>query len=411
MGDQYKRNHYVPVWYQKGFLSPTAPDKELYYLDLAPPQFKDGRGTIRTKRSLRRQGPKKCFFQDDLYTTFLNSKRFTDIEELFFGEIDRQAPAALAYFNDFAHNKARTHQAFHTFLLHLCTQKLRTPKGLAWLRKEVEFEDKAIVLMQMQAWKQLFSAIWTECVWLIADASSSPTKFILSDHPVTIYNRECRPRCLQCVYPNDPDIRMNGSHTIFPLSANKVLLLTNLSWARNPYQSATKLRPNPKFERDAMFFIHDIQVERVLSEQEVREINFIIKRRAHRYIAAGQEEWLYPEKHVNVSNWNKFGNGYLCMPDPRSMSLKGEILLRYKGGQADAFDPYGRKPWQQGYSANNPPSEAETFYNFQGEFARLYGPKRRGRSFSISQLDNEIDSDDYHQHHLALEKFRRLKRR
>jgi hypothetical protein len=411
MEGDYKRNHYVPVWYQKGFLCPTVPDRELHYLDLKPQIFKDGKGTLRTKRSLRRQGPKKCFYEDDLYTTFISGRRSTDIEKIFFGEMDRLAPSAVAHFNNFDHTKAGTHDAFRVLLEHLCTQKLRTPKGLSWLRKEVETQDKFILLTQLQLWKKLFAAIWTECVWLVADASLSPTKFIISDHPVTIYNRDCRPLCADCVFPNDPDIRLNGSHTIFPLSANKVLLLTNLSWARNPYQSATKLRPNPRFERDAMFFILDIQTKRELSEQEVREINYIIKRRAHRYIAAGQEEWLYPEKHIKVSDWNKFGNGYLCMPDPRSMSLMGETLLRYKDGRADAFDPYGRKPWQQGYSSNNPPSETDTFWNFQGEFARLFGPKRRGRSYSFSRLDNEIDSDEYHQHNLALEKFRRLKRR
>lgn len=411
MSEDYKRNHYVPVWYQKGFLCPTVPDRELHYLDLNPPTFKDGRGTIRTKRALRRQGPKKCFFQDDLYTTFFGGRRTTDVEETFFGEIDRKAPAAIAHFNNFTHNQAGTHEAFPILLSHLCTQKLRTPKGLAWLRKEVEVQEKVLVLMQLQAWKELFAAIWTECVWIIVDASSSSTKFILSDHPVTIYNRDCRPLCPQCAFPNDPDIRMNGSHTIFPLSANKALILTNLSWARNPYQSATKLRPNPRYERDALFHIQDIQTHRMLSEQEVREINYIIKRRSHRFIAAGQEDWLYPERHVKLGDWSKFQHGYLCMPDPRSMTLGGSVLIGYKGGRSDSFDEYGRKPWQPGYNLNAQPSEGETFYNFKGEFARLFGPTRRGRSFSISSLEPECDSDDFHRYHLSLEKRGRFRRR
>jgi hypothetical protein len=40
--------------------------------------------------------------------------------------------------------------------------------------------------------RNLYCAIWTECVWLLADASRSPTKFLVSDHPVTVYNRDVK---------------------------------------------------------------------------------------------------------------------------------------------------------------------------------------------------------------------------
>jgi hypothetical protein len=274
---------------------------------------------------------------------------------------------------------------------------------LAWLKEEVGQTNKYALMIQLQMWKNLFATIWSESVWLIADASASPTKFILSDHPVTIYNRECRPRSPQCAGHNDPDIRLNGSHSIFPLSANKVLILTNLSWARNPYQSATTLRPNPKFERNAMSYFFAVQSERVLSEQEVRELNYIIKRRAFRYIAAGREEWLFPEKHVELGDWSKFGHGYLCMPDPRSMTYSREILIGYKGGGVDSFDEYGRKSWQPDFKQSPGNNEWEMFQRFQGEFARLFGPKRRGRAFDCGQLSPEADSEDFHHHHLSLE--------
>jgi len=45
-----------------------------------------------------------------------------------------------------------------------------------------------------------------------------------------------------------------------------------------------------------------------------------------------------------------------------------------------------------------------TFHCFQGEFARLFGPYRRGRSFGHMSLDDERDSDDYHRYHLGLER-------
>jgi hypothetical protein len=42
----------------------------------------------------------------------------------------------------------------------------------------------------------------------------------------------------------------------------------------------------------------DTQFGRELEEDEVLRINYILKRRATRYIAAAEEEWLYPEKRV-----------------------------------------------------------------------------------------------------------------
>jgi hypothetical protein len=99
-----------------------------------------------------------------------------------------------------------------------------------------------------------------------------------------------------------------------------------------------------------MFKVTDIQTLRHLTEQEVREINFIIKSRAHRYIGAGKEEWLYPEKHVSKSDWNRYGYGYLLMPDPRSVTYTAEILIGHRDGTATGFDAYGRRPWQKGYS-------------------------------------------------------------
>src|SRR5207248_43977 len=133
--------------------------------------------------------------------------------------------------------------------------------------------------------QQVYAALWTECVWSIADATQSATKFIVSDHPVTVYNRDCGPSSMWCKEPNDPNIAYHATHTIFPLSLDRVLLLTNLSWARNPYQHERGVRPNPNPWRQAMFNFTAIQTRRQLAELEVRQINFIIKSRAHRYIA------------------------------------------------------------------------------------------------------------------------------
>jgi hypothetical protein len=46
-------------------------------------------------------------------------------------------------------------------------------------------------------------------------------------------------------------------------------------------------------------------------------INMITKRRAHRYIAAADKEWLYPEWHVSTDHCKKLGDGYFLRPEPR----------------------------------------------------------------------------------------------
>jgi hypothetical protein len=46
----------------------------------------------------------------------------------------------------------------------------------------------------------------------------------------------------------------------------------------------------------------------------------------------------------------------------------------------------------------------QTLYRFKGEFARLFGPVRRGRSYEFGDLSKERDDDSMHQYHLSLEK-------
>ena len=411
MSTEYRKNHYVPVWYQKRFLPAGQRDNELFYLNLKPDTVKDSQGRLHTKNEVRRLGFKHCFAEEDLYTTCFGSEESTRIEQMFFGSIDSKGRDAVEYFTNFAHPSV-DQDAFMNMMMYLSTQKLRTPKGLGWLSSNVGTTDRNKTLGYMLELRQLHGAIWTECVWLIADASHSETKFIISDHPVTVYNRRCGPRSMWCREYNDPDIALQGTHTIFPLSLEKVLVLTNLSWVRNPYQSEVALRPNSNPWRETIFNFMDIQTMRHLQEQEVREINFIIKSRALRYIAAAREEWLYPDRYVSKSEWNVFGHGYLLMPDPRAIHLGGEIIIGYRGGGATSFDAYGRRPWQPDYNQESKGfKEAPSLDRFKGEFARLFGPYRRGRTFSFTQLDKERDDDEFHQYHLSLEAKQKKRRK
>jgi hypothetical protein len=392
----------VPQWYQKRFLETSSSQNVLHYLSLRPDILQDAHGR-RHELPPRRQRPiKKCFVEEDLYTLSLGQVRSTVIEQLLFGEIDRRGSAAATYWADFTHPSVD--QAAFTGLLHyMSAQKLRTPKGLDWLALELRTNDTNRVLRAMVDLRTLYTAIWAECVWQVADASQSATKFIVTDHPVTVYNRVLGPRNRLCRPPNDPDIRLHGSHTVFPLTLDKVLILTNRSWARNPYQSATELRPNPRFYRDSIFNFFEVQTHRMLNEEEVRQINFILKSRAYRYIAAAREDWLYPEQYVSKSAWNIYGHGYLLMPDPRPLHHGAQTVLEYADGATQAFDDFGRRPWQPRYGQDDLHQRGrDPLLRFRAEFSRLAGPVRRGRSFDAGKLDNERDSEDLHQHHLNL---------
>jgi hypothetical protein len=404
-GNTYKENHYVPCWYQERFL-PASGQRVFQYLNLAPEQFRDPTGVIRTRNAVRRWGAVRCFKETDLYTTKYGNFESTDIEQFFFGRVDREGKNSIEYFSSFTHPDA-DETAFNALLNYMSVQKFRTPKGLLFLSTIAKTTDKNRLLLALQRWQNLHCAIWTECIWALVNANQTAAKFLISDHPVTLFNREIFPGGAFCRAHTDPDFRMNGTHTLFPLSPTRVLILTNLSWARNPYGRADKLRPNPSVFREAMFYFPGIQTGRELNETEVNQINFIIKRRAHRYIAAAREEWLYPERSIPTDHWRKLDDRYLLMPDPRSLHLGGEILIGFEGGGSAAFDEYGRRPGLKGYSGSGVgprADESRTLHAFQGEFARLFGRRRRGVSHEFGGRDRTEDSEDFHQYHLDLER-------
>lgn len=406
MSGEYRNNHYVPVWYQRRFLRPTADRNELFYLDLKPGTFTNGRGQVLPRRAVRRTGLRKCFAETDLYTTHFGGVESRDLERLFFGEIDNRGRRAVDYFARFEHPSADG-EAFNALLNYMSVQKFRTPKGLGWLNQRTKTAHREETLQLVVRLQNFHSAIWTECIWQLADAADTATKFILSDHPVTVYNRSCGPASTWCRGFSDPDIAFHATHTIFPLSLSKILILTNLSWCRNPYQKERAVRPNPNPWRSAMFNFTEIQTRRRLTELEVQQINFIIKSRALRFVAAAEECWLYPELTVSKQDWADFGDGYLLMPDPRGLALGGTMIIGYSKGGAEHFDEYGRRPWEPGFESKaQQETERKTFYRFQGEFAARYGPYRRGRAW---EFDHERDSDDMHAFHLRYVKGRKYR--
>ena len=399
---KYRSNHYVPIWYQERFIPSSAKDRKFFYLDLRPEEAVHGQHRY-TRNSLLRWGPKHCFCQKDLYTTQFGTWLSTDIEQKFFGPIDDSSRTALDYFADFSHPSADG-ELLHKFLLYLSLQKLRTPKGLRYLSSLTQIRDNNTLLIAIQHLQVLFCAIWTESIWSIVDARSSGVAFLLSDHPITVYNQGCFPGSRWCRNGNGPHIWLSGTHTLFPLRQDKLLIMTNLSWVRYPYGNPLKERPNPNPLRHSMFNFTSIQTGRSFSTEEVVQVNYIIKQRAFRYIAAREKEWLFPERMLGTRQWDSFGKEYLLMPDPRSVTFSSEILMSFSDGGSDAFDEYGRKPWDPMYLDQvRKERDWETFLAFQGEFARRFGPIRRGCAFEFGKQEIVQDSPDFHKYHLSLE--------
>lgn len=372
----YKKHHYVPRWYQKGFIPPDSKFQELYLLDLNP-------GTVQTpsgkkkRRNLTRTGTKNCFALDDLYTTTIGDRQSRDLETGFFGEVDTKGSRALRFFSDYDFN-GFYESVLGDFMIFLSSQKLRTPKGLDWLTNELGKTNREDVLENLRELRSIFGAIWIESVWQIAEADSQDVGFIVSDHPVTVYNHAYAPGHPSCRRVKDPDIRHHGTHTIFPLTSSKVLLLTNRTWACDPHRSATEIRPNPRLDRSATFSFLDIHTGRLLSTDEVRAINWIIKKRALRYVAAGQEEWLFPERH-RIPGWRAIGQSHLLMPDPRNLIPSSEMTLAYSDGSFSTSDAFGRVPGHPEFGFEMDSQEVrDRHHEWCDEFESLVGSSSRG---------------------------------
>ena len=402
--NSYKRNHYVPEWYQKRFLPHDGGPNKYFYLDLKPNVINYALGISKKKRDLEHWGTRKSFFEDDLYTTRFGKLESTEIERYFFGKFDRIGKTAVEEISHFEHTNFNPRN-IQNLISYMSIQKLRTPKGLLGLEHEISQPDKNKLLFAMQKLRQMYCATWAECVWSIASAANSPTKFIISDHPITVYNNRCPPSTAMCIGALEPDIRLNGTHTLFPISPDKIIILTNLSWVRNPLGDALKMRPHSALFRPTLINILDIQVGRELSETEVREINFVIKRRAFRYIAAAKKEWLYPEVHLSQTGWSSLGAGDLLMPDPRSMSFHAESIVGYESGAVEGFDAYGRQNWSDPALKVIAKREMNSFLGAQGLTAKKHGPRRRGRTYSMGGLGPEFDSEEMHRIYLSYYKF------
>ena len=341
---EYRNNHYVPEWHQKAFL---GSDEQLTYLDLDPPSIlkPDGSpvllpsGETKKHNSVWRTVPSRCFKQKDLYTTVFGSEVNVDVEKYLFGEIDtRGAKAVLGYTLGGDQNY---HNYFRDFYEYISLQKLRTLKGLGWIRSKYSNLGQVDLMIEMQALSQINISIWMSGVREIVSASKSETKFIVTDHPVTVYNRAAGPDSELCQGFDDPEVALLGSQTVFPLSSEHCLILTNLEYAQNPNDvDCLRNRTNPRNHSQAMVHTLSMIRTRDLTENEVQKVNLVLKRRASRFIAATNRADLYPENSV-VADWESL-HQVLLPPKNQLYGFGREMYVGYEDGSTYYQDALGR---------------------------------------------------------------------
>lgn len=335
-----RNNHYVPQWYQHGFIEPGQ--VKLQYLDLSPDSTRLADGRIIHQRSRFQSFPSQCFSRKDLYSTFFGAAVNDEIERKLFGDIDAKGAAAVRAF--IGSDTGGWIQRFEDFFLYIDAQKIRTPKGLDWLQAQYPTLSQNELMFEMQGIRAIHCAIWSGGVREIVSAENSPIKFITTDHPVTIYNHAAPPGSTLSQGANDPAIALKGSQTIFPLDRDHCLILTNLEYARDPDVNPLEKRTFARNFQHNLVKADALIRERKLDAADVARINLILKSRARRYIAAGQEEWLYPEKVV-ADDWSDL-RATLQPPEDGLWHFGGEMMVSYTDGRVDFQDEFGRKQKQ-----------------------------------------------------------------
>lgn len=335
-------NHYVPQWYQHGFIEPGR--GKLKYLDLKPKLHPRPDGTKVPGRQLFDSATSQCFHQEDLYSTVFGFHIDDEIERRLFGEIDGNGAPAVRAFQGGDVNEWMKH--FKNLFEFIDAQKLRTPKGLDWLRLHYPFLDQNQLMFEMQGVRMMHCTLWSESVREIVSAEDAGVKFLITDHPVTAYNYAVPPGDERCAYPNDPPIAWKATQTIYPLNRDYCLILSNLEYTKERQLSdPRRKRTNARNFRSSLIRTDAFIRTRRLSDLEVSQINYILKARANRYIAAGQEAWLYPERTV-TGDWSALRTTLL--PKDELWRFGGEIYVGYEDGSSSYQDEFGR---------SEPPSE------------------------------------------------------
>ncbi len=148
---------------------------------------------------------------------------------------------------------------------------------------------------------------------------------------------------------------MAGTQTLFALDKDHLLILTHYDYAKspesvNPREDGT----NARFMRNSIVRTDAFIRTRKLNDHEVHAINFVLKSRSARYVAAGREDLLFPEKEAPVS-WPEIRN-VLLPPSDELWHFGGEMYVGYEDGTTHYQDAYGRTVPENPYLRRDSPN-------------------------------------------------------
>jgi len=342
-----RRNHYVAEWCQRRFMKEGQ--TIYWYLDKTPDKLPSGEGYYNSEHYY---SAKQCFQQRDLYTIELLGQKSDIIERELFGDIDNKASRAISILDDKDAWKVKNcKHKLQDFMAYMNAQKLRTPKGLDWIKNlilvssgyDFRYTRKDIVLGYMQSTRQAYCSMWTEAIWEVVSAVKSEIKFIVTDNPVTFYNYYFSPGSKYNDYPEEPLLHMIGTQTLCPLSLNLCLILTHRQLAIDPSGAdPSQSRINARYYDRAIFKFDSIIFGRELSDIDVCKTNYILKQQAKRYIAGARKEWLHPENNISEEiDWKELC--HILLPERDKIMHTTGFFFGHRDGTIEGYDPYGQE--------------------------------------------------------------------
>src|SRR5436309_1226065 len=123
--------------------------------------------------------------------------------------IDKFGSGALAPFANFKGIDDKVCESFQPFVRFMGAQRFRTPRGLEEIKRRFAWDDQNSTLAVLTSIFQAYATMWSEGVWEIVRARQSPTKFLVTDNPVTFY---CKVMLTsEWTHPNDPSLKQIGT--------------------------------------------------------------------------------------------------------------------------------------------------------------------------------------------------------
>lgn len=362
-------HHFVPAWYQRTFLPEGK--GEFLVLDKSPVKqvlCADGVSRKVTRvREVFKCGSDKLFQVAGLYSVQLAGVRVDAMERLIFGHLDNIGARASSMLRSWPqsggfafrnHEEIPNHyghpsERMQDLLLFMNGQRERTPRGIAQMKQFLAMQGQIgshnnLIMTQFLRRRQLNCTVWAEGMWELFSAKNSQTKFLLSDDPVSLYNCDCYPVSPACTFPNDPHPFWRGTRMIYPLSPTVLLVITHNEHADDPRRSkARENRRNARSHDQAILSYTDIINERELSEEQVHQVNHVLKARATRYVASVSLEDLYPEKAIGVPRWCEIDRIFYTRH--KSFRTQSTLMVRYNDGSLMHSNAFGERDYVPGW--------------------------------------------------------------